>query len=269
MAIVDAIILGLVQGITEFLPISSSGHLVIAREFLSVDPTNALAFDGMLHLASALAVLLYFWSDIWTLVQSVLRKLSRLPVNDKDLTLFYALCVATVPAVVLGLIVEPFFNKNEQDVGLVALLVLVAAILFMYAEWRYYQRSYQGPLTVQRGLQVGLFQMLALLPGFSRFGVTMAGGMLVGMSRLEAARFSFLLTIPIATGVGSQKLLQLLQAGGTVDWMPVIIGCGVAIVTALCVIHFFLSFIKNRTLWPFIWYGVVLASLVGYISFIA
>lgn len=269
MAIVDAIILGLVQGITEFLPISSSGHLVIAREFLSIDATNALAFDGMLHLATALAVIIYFWSDIWTLIQSLLRKLSRLPVNEKDLTLFYALSIGTIPAVILGLSIEPFFNKNLQSAALVAALLLVSSIFLMYAEWRYYQRSNHSPITIKRGFLVGLFQILALLPGFSRLGVTMAGGMLVGLSRMEAARFSFLLAIPITLGVGSMKLLQLLREGGTVDWMPIIVGCSVALVTALFVIHFFLTLMKKYTLWPFIWYGVVLASLVGYISFIA
>ena len=139
----------------------------------------------------------------------------------------------------------------------------------MYAEWRYYQRSNHSPITIKRGFLVGLFQILALLPGFSRLGVTMAGGMLVGLSRMEAARFSFLLAIPITLGVGSMKLLQLLREGGTVDWMPIIVGCSVALVTALFVIHFFLTLMKKYTLWPFIWYGVVLASLVGYISFIA
>ena len=135
MAIVDAIILGLIQGITEFLPISSSGHLVIAREFLSIDATNALAFDGMLHLATTVAVIIYFWSDIWTLIQSLLRKLSRLPVNEKELTLFYALCIGTIPAVVVGLSIEPFFNKDLQSVGLVGVLILVSSIIYMYAEW--------------------------------------------------------------------------------------------------------------------------------------
>ncbi len=269
MAIVDAIILGLVQGVTEFLPISSSGHLVIAREFLSIDSSNALAFDGMVHLATAVAVIIYFWSDIWTLIQSILRKLSRLPVNEKDLTLFYALSIGTIPAVTLGLIIEPFYNKDLQGAGLVAALLLVSSVFYMYAEWRYYQRSNHGPISILKGFQIGLFQILALLPGSSRLGVTMAGGMLVGMSRVEAARFSFLLAIPIGIGIGSKKLLQLLQAGGVVDWMPIIVGCVVAAVTALLVIHFFLSFIKRHTLWPFIWYGVVLASLVGYISFIA
>ena len=269
MAIVDAIILGLVQGITEFLPISSSGHLVIAREFLSIDTNNALAFDGMVHLATALAALVYFRADIWTLIQSGLRKLSRLPVNEKDLTLFYALFLATIPAILVGIITEPFFDKNLQSISLVASLLLVSAIFFMYAEWQYYQRSNHSPINKRRGFQIGLFQVFALLPGFSRLGVTMAGGMLVGLSRLEAARFSFLLAIPMTAGIGSRKLLQLLQAGGTVDWMPILVGCTVATVTALFMIHFFLSFIKSHTLWPFIWYSVLLASLVGYISFIS
>lgn len=269
MAIVDAIILGLVQGITEFLPISTSGHLAIVREFLTLDPTSALAFEGTVRLATALAAILYFWSDIVTLIQSGLRKLSRLPVNEKDLTLFYALFVGTIPAIVLGLLIQPFFNKDAQSIGTVAILLLVSAIFYMYAEWRYYQRSNNSPVNVSIGFKVGVFQILALLPGFSRLGVTMAGGMLAGLSRNEAARFSFLLAIPISIGIGSQKLLQLLQAGGAVDWMPVFIGAGVAVGVSLLVIHFFLSFIKRHTLWPFIWYGVVLASLVGYLSFIA
>lgn len=269
MEILDAIILGLVQGITEFLPISSSEHQVIVREFVSIDAVNTLAFDGMVHLATAVAVVIYFWSDIWTLVQSMLRKLSRLPVNEKEVTLFYALCIGTVPAVVVGLSIEPFFNKNLQSASLVASLLLVSSIMYMYAEWRYYQRSNHGPVSIKKGFQVGLFQMLALLPGFSRLGVTMAGGMLVGLSRVEAARFSFLLAIPITVGVGSMKLLELLQMGGVIDWLPIIIGCGVAIVTTLFTTHFFIRLMVRYTLWPFIWYGVVLACLVGYISFIA
>ncbi len=269
MAIFDAIILGFVQGLTEFLPISSSGHLVIVGEFLKLDAINTLAFDGMLHFATALAVVIYFWSDLWVLIQSVLRKLSRLPVNQKDLTLFYALMIGTVPAVVLGLIIEPFFNRDAQSAGLVAILILLASIFLMYAEWRYYLRSNNEPISVNRAWQIGIFQVLALMPGFSRTGVTIAGGMLAGMSRLEATRFSFLLAIPVTLGVGSKKLLELLKADGIVDWFPVLIGCATALVTSMIVIHFFLAFMQRRTLWVFIWYGVILACLVGYISFIA
>lgn len=269
MDMIDSILLGLVQGITEFLPISSSGHLILARNFLSIDATNALAYDAVLHLATTVAVIIYFWSDLWVLVQAMLRKLGRLPVNEKDLTLFYALVFGTIPAVVLGVALEPVFDKNTVSSGLVAAMLFVSSIFFMYVEWRYYTRPTHGAITAKRGFLVGLFQALALLPGFSRSGSTLAGGMLLGMSRYEASRFSFLLAIPITLGVGSKKFIDLLQDGGSVDWGVILVGAAVAAVTAFIVIHFFLAFIKRYTLWPFIWYSVVLSALVGYVSVIS
>jgi len=118
-------------------------------------------------------------------------------------------------------------------------------------------------------LLIGLFQALALLPGMSRSGATIAGGMLVGLTRIEATRFSFLLAIPITLGVGAKSTLDLMEAGGEVAWGMIAIGAGVSFVTALIVIHFFLSFIRKYTLWPFVWYGFILAALVGYVAFIS
>ena len=115
MQILDAIILGLVQGVTEFLPISSTGHLVLVREVLTISETNMLAVDAVLHLATTLAVVLYFWSDIWTLIQAILRKLGRLPVNEKDLNLAYALALGTVPGVVIGLVLESHESISDPS----------------------------------------------------------------------------------------------------------------------------------------------------------
>lgn len=269
MSLLEGILLGLVQGITEFLPISSSGHLVLVRDFLSIEPAQALAFDGMLHLATTLAVVLYFWSDIWTVLQAALRRLGRLPVNVKDITLFKALVLGTIPAVILGLVIEPYFNKNLHSTSMVAATLVAASVFFMYAEWRYYTRSVNEVVSPKKGLMVGLFQALALLPGFPRTGATIAGGMLLGMSRYEATRFSFLLAIPITLGVGVRKLLELITTGGSVDWAPVVAGSITAFIAALIVIHLFLGFVRKYTLWPFIWYGVVLACLVGYVSLIS
>lgn len=268
MDIFDSVVLGLVQGITEFLPISSSGHLILVRDFLSIDATNALAYDAILHLATTVSVIIYFWSDLWVLIQAMLRKLGRLPVNEKDLTLFYALLLGTIPAVVLGVALESVFDKNAQSTGLVAIMLFIASVFFMYVEWRYYLRPVHGAITAKRGFLVGLFQALALLPGFSRSGSTIAGGMLLGMSRYEASRFSFLLAIPITLGIGCKKFIDLLQAGGIVDWGVILVGAAVAAVTAFIVIHFFLAFIRRYTLWPFIWYSVILSALVGYVSII-
>jgi undecaprenyl-diphosphatase len=266
MDITAALILGLVQGVTEFLPISSSGHLVLVREFLVIDKTNALAVDAVLHLATTAAITLYFWGDIWVLIQTAIRKLGRLPVNEKDLTLLYALLIGTVPAVIAGLLLESVIENYFTSALLVGAVLFIAAVFFMYAEWRYYTKPPQGPLTIRRGLLVGCFQMLALLPGFSRSGATLAGGMLLGLSRIESARFSFLLAIPITLGVGTKKLLELISHEGSVSWVAVAVGATVSFFMALLVIHFFLGFIRKYSLWPFIWYSIVLSLLVGYVT---
>ena len=267
MNIGDAIILGLVQGITEFLPISSTGHLVLVREVLTINEANMLAVDAVLHLATTLAVVLYFWTDLWTLMQALLRKLGRLPVNEKDLMMVYALLIGTIPAVILGLLLEPTM-ANFQTPVVIAVFLAVAAIFFLFVEWKYYLRPEHGSITIKRAWQVGLFQALALVPGLSRSGTTIAGGMLLGMSRYEASRFSFLLAIPITLGVGAKKSLDLLALDEPISIVPLLVGAAVATVTAFIVIHFFLKFIRKYTLWPFVWYSLILSGFIGYVAFI-
>lgn len=269
MELVDAIILGLLQGVTEFLPISSTGHLVLAREWLSISGINALAFDAILHFATTAAVMLYFSSDLWRLIQVAMRKLGRLPVDAKDMTLMYALIIGTIPAILIGVFLEPFVSENLQTATVVATVLFFASIFFLYTEWRYTVSPPHGMLTLKKGLQIGCFQALALLPGMSRSGATIAGGMLLGLTRIEATRFSFLLAIPITLGVGIKKTLDLMQENGEVEWVLIAAGAGVAFVTALFVIHFFLAFIRRYTLWPFVWYGIVLSALVGYVAFVS
>lgn len=263
----DAIVLGLVQGVTEFLPVSSTGHLVLVHEWLAVEGVNALAFDAVLHFATTAAIVLYFQREIVGLLQVAFRKLGRLPVNQKDITLLYALVVGTIPAVVIGLSIESVVDQYLRSAVTVAIVLFLASLFFMYTEWRYYLRPAYRELSVRRGLLIGLFQALALIPGMSRSGVTIAGGMLLGMTRYEATRFSFLLAIPITAGVGAKMLVELLEEGASgVDWMLIGVGAMVAFVTALLVIHFFLQFIRKYTLWPFVWYGIILAAMVGYVS---
>lgn len=269
MDISAAIILGLVQGVTEFLPISSTGHLILVEQLLSLNLAQSLAVGAVLHLATTLAVVLYFRADLWVLLQALIRKMGRLPTNEKDLTLLYALAIGTVPAVVLGLLLEGVMEKYLQTPQVVALFLFVGAIFFMYAEWRYFISPPRGVITVRRGLYVGLFQALALLPGISRSGATLGGGMLLGLSRLESARFSFLLAIPITLGVGIKKLLDLMVLDGEVVWLPIAIGAVVSFISALVVIHYFLAFIRRHTLWPFIWYSITLSCLVGYVAYFA
>ncbi len=262
MTIIDAAILGLVQGLTEFLPISSTGHLVFARALLGIEVESALAFDAVLHLATLLAVVTYFFGDIWSLVQTALRKLGRLPVNQRDQTLLFALLIGTIPAVILGLLFESYIATAFTSPLITAGALLVAACFFIYAEWRYVSEHRAQELTVATGLKIGLFQTLALLPGFSRAGSTIAGGMLMGLTRVEAARFSFLLAIPVILGVGIKNLLGFLTSNESVDWLAIFVASAVACITAFVVIHYFLAFLRRFTLWPFIWYTCVLSIFI-------
>ncbi len=264
MGITEAIILGLVQGVTEFLPVSSTGHLVLVREFLTISDADGLAFDAVLHFATTVAIIIYFWSDLWRLLQTVLRRLGRLPVNRTEWDLFRALVAGTIPAVVVGILVESYVAEYGRSAAVVAVVLVIAAIFFMYSEWRHFTEPRQGGMTIARGFKIGLFQMFALLPGMSRSGITIGGGMLLGLSRTEAARFSFLLAIPITLGVGIKKTIDLIALGEMVAWDMVAVGAGVAFFSALLVIHFFLAFIRRYTLWPFVWYSIGLAILVGY-----
>jgi len=265
MTIIESVILGIVQGITEFLPISSTGHLILVRALFSVENTNALAFDAILHLATATAVIIYFRNDIWLLAQAFLRKLGRLPVNERDEILVYALIVGTIPALVLGLTLEGLMESVFRSPLLVAAVLIAGSVLFMFAEWRYIHEPRQPEMSTAKGFKIGLFQALALIPGMSRSGSSMAGGMLLGMTRHEAARFAFLLAIPVMTGAGLKKLLELITLDVTVPWAAVAVGAAAAFVTGLLAIHFMLSFVKNHTLWPFIWYRIILAAFVIFI----
>jgi undecaprenyl-diphosphatase len=267
MDLTTSILLGLLQGITEFVPISSSAHLLLAEDLLVIDDINSLAFYAILHLATTAAIILYFRSDIWVLVQTAVRKLSRLPVNEKDLTLLYALLGGTIPAVIIGLLFQDIIEELFHAPLSIACMLFVSSFFFMYAEWRYYTTPRAGTLTPKQGFWIGCFQALALMPGFSRSGSALAGGMLLGMTRTESARFAFLLAIPITLGAGSMMLIELILAKGSVSWGLIAVGSFVSFVTALFVIKFFLGFIRRYTLWPFIWYKLVLSLIVAYLYF--
>jgi len=267
MSIFEALILGVVQGLTEFLPISSSGHLILARSLFSIESADALAFDAVLQLASIVAVLLYFFPDIWQLTQTALRKLSRLPVNQRDETLLYAILIGTIPAVILGLSLESLMETIFRSPLLVAGVLVLGSTLFMYAEWKYVHAPRTNEMTLKKGLIIGFFQSLALIPGMSRSGASIAGGMLFGLSRVEATRFSFLLALPVITGAGLKKFLEMITSDQTIIWGSVLVGALAAFVSGLIAIHFMISFIKRHTLWPFIWYRIILASFVLFVFF--
>lgn len=260
MEIWQAIILGFVQGATEFIPISSSGHLILVRSFFGPSTSLDLAFDAVLQLATAFAILVFFWRDILKLLRTLGDLLNDKVVKDEDHNLLYALLYGTIPAVVLGLVLEGAMESIFRNVFLVGLMLLSGSVLMFYAEKVFSGKSTLSP---QKGFSLGLFQSLALIPGVSRSGATISGGMILGLTREAATRFSFLLAFPIIFGSGVKKLFDIIMEQSLVGlWAPLFFGSLVAFSVGLFAIRFLLNFLKTRTLMPFIVYRVILALLI-------
>jgi undecaprenyl-diphosphatase len=267
MDIFSAIFLGFIQGITEFLPVSSSGHLVLLHSLLGIEGEGALAFDAILHLATASAVFVYFFDEIGVLIQTVIRRLGRLPVNEKDLVIVKALAIGTLPAIVAGLLLESYMETIFRHPLLVACVLVIGSLFFIFAEYRYQNCYHHREIDVKTGWRIGLFQILALVPGFSRSGATLAGGMILGLSRTDATRFAFLLAIPLLLGAGAKKILELLTVETAVPWGPVLFGAVTAFCIGLIAIHFMITFVRNHSLWVFIWYRIILAGFIIFVWF--
>jgi len=260
MTILNSIILGIIQGLTEFLPVSSSGHLIIARQYLGIQTVDGLAYDAVLQLATILAVGLYFWRDIWGLVKSFFRVISRKSLEKKESTLFWAIFLGTIPAIIFGLLFEKSMDTIFRNVHLVALTLVLGSILMFFAE-KY--AKHNKALTIEKGFVAGLFQVLALFPGVSRSGATISGGLFLGFTREEATRFSFLLAFPIILGSGLKKLFDLYQARDLVVLGPSLwIASFFAFVVGFAAIHFLITYLKKHTLYVFVVYRLLLVVVL-------
>jgi undecaprenyl-diphosphatase len=260
MELSSGIILGLVQGLTEFIPVSSSGHLIIARELFGLSTIDGLAVDAVLQLATIFAVLVYFWSDLLKLALSAFRFVIRQPVEEKDKIMLLAVAAGTIPGVTAGVFLESYMETAFRSAFLVACMLIVGSVLFVIAE-KYASNS--KPLSVKNGFLIGLFQCLALVPGMSRSGATISGGLLLGLERQEAIRFSFILSFPIILGSGLKKFFDLFGSGELYSLgVPLFTASAVAFVVGLASIHFLVRFLKNHQLTFFVYYRVALAVFV-------
>ncbi|MCW9054617.1 MAG: undecaprenyl-diphosphate phosphatase [Candidatus Pacebacteria bacterium] len=262
MDFTSAIILGAVQGITEFLPISSSGHLILAREALGLETFYGLSIDAVLQLATSLAILLYFWRDFWKMAVSGFNWLRGRVIPTEERILIIALVVGTIPAIIFGLLLEGMMETTFRSAELVAWTLILGAVFFFVAE-RLAKQS--RTLNVKRGFWIGMFQVLALIPGMSRSGSTIAGGLLLGLSRTDAAHFGFMLGFPIIFGSGMKKLLELGGNGGilSIGW-PLAVGAATAFIVGVLAMHLMMRYLKNHTLDVFVIYRIALAVLVLY-----
>jgi undecaprenyl-diphosphatase len=260
MDISISVILGAIQGLTEFIPISSSGHLVLVREFLNVNDASGLAFDAVLHLATSLAILIYFREEIKKIILAGWNFLAGGEVEREDRTLLVALVLGTIPVVIVALLFEKFLSEGIREPLIVIGALIAGSFLFWIAEM---VAEKNRRLTARGGLITGLFQIAALVPGMSRSGMAISGGLFMGLRRETATRFSFLLAFPIIFGAGMKKLLDI-GSGGMMNelGLSLLIGSVVAFFFGLISIHYMLKFLRNHSLIIFAVYRILLAVVV-------
>jgi undecaprenyl-diphosphatase len=259
MSILQAIILGIIQGATEFIPVSSSGHLVLVPWLLNWD-SPALVFDTVVHWGTLVAVLAYFWRDWWSLILAWLRGLARWDWSDTHARLMWLILLGTVPAAILGYLLEAFFESLFGEPVWVSIFLLVTAGLLALGEWLGSRTRELANLKWPDALLIGLGQAAAIAPGISRSGATMTVGLLRGVKRAAAARFSFLLSTPIIFGAGLFSLLDLRSAPEPLAQVPLLItGFVAAAATGYLCIWLLLRYLQNRKLYPFAAYCACLA----------
>ena len=265
--IVQALVLGIVQGLTEFLPVSSSGHLIVVPFLAGWDDPfiTSLAFSVMLHLGTLVALLVYFRADWIRLVPAgIAAARDRSFGGDPDRKLAWLLVASTIPAAIVGLVFNDLIEGSFRQVGLVAFtLVLGGVLLFVADRFGAKSRGIED-VTFPIAVGIGVAQALALVPGISRSGISIAAGRLVGMDRESAARFAFLMATPITAGAGLFEARKLLAGEGGVDVsiMPLVVGMIASLVSGLIAIHFMLGFLRRQSLDVFVWYRFALAAVV-------
>jgi len=266
-SLVHALILGIVQGLTEFLPISSSAHLILIPRLLGwQDPfIDSAAFDVMLHMGTLLALLAYFWRDLIRLLVAWLGSLRDRRIGaDPDRRLAWLLVVSVVPAALLGAALEGFFERTFRDqYAWIALFILVGAGLLWLGERRGQRTRGLDRMVWRDAAMIGVAQALALFPGVSRSGITIAAGLLLGLEREAAARFSFLMAVPVIAGAGLFKARNLVgQDLGGAQGDQLVVGIVAAAVFGFLAIALLLRFLRTNPTTVFILYRVVLAAVV-------
>ncbi len=253
-------VLALVQGLTEFLPISSSAHLILVPVFTAWED-QGLAFDVAVHLGSLAAVVLYFRRDIVNMFFAWGRSLKTRTV-DAEGKLAWAVILGTIPVGLAGILSRDIIAEFMRSPLIMAVSLIVFGLLLGWADWRHKGRKTEYDMNWKDVLWIALAQAVALIPGTSRSGITIMAGLLVGMSREGAARFSFLLSIPVIALATALEILGLVRAEYMVDWGAIIGGILISGVSAYLCIHYFLAFIKRIGMQPFVIYRVVLGVML-------
>jgi undecaprenyl-diphosphatase len=262
----EAVLLGVVQGLTEFLPVSSSGHLLLGQYFLGLSQDRfGLPFDVALHLGTLVAVIAFFWRDLLGMAGAFVRSFlpGRRNLADPQQRLAYLILASTIPAALIGFFLESFFENTVRSPWVVAFNLVVVGVLFILAEGVGSKTRSADKLRFVEAVGIGLAQAAALVPGVSRSGATITLGLFLGLRREEAARFSFLMSVPIIAGAGFLQLTDAVSQGMSRS-EALIFGAGFvsSAVVGYLAIRFFLRYVIHHSLRAFAYYRFALAAVV-------
>ncbi len=263
--------LGLIQGLTEFLPVSSTAHLILIPWLLNwqLDEQARFAFDVLVQLGTLAAVIVYFAKDLWQMARAMFEGLrQRTPFESADARLGWLVIVATLPAGLVGLLFKKFFESLYHNPAIVAAILLAAAGLIFAVEYFGKRNRQLNLLTWREAFLIGCSQALALLPGVSRSAATISGGLLTGLERPAAARFSFLMSIPVMLGAGIVALKDLIEIPNFTTYLPPLaLGFVIAAVVGFASIHWLLGYLAKRSMNIFAWYRLGFGALCLVIAF--
>ena len=292
MELLDSLVLGILQGITEFLPISSSGHLVLGEHYLELDVETLKSFDVVVHMGTLLAIFVYFWRDLLGMLKVVGRFfVGKVDLGDPYTKLILYVLVGTIPAGLLGVFGEDYIDGIFRDYKMVGICMFIMGFVFLFAEIVYkkvhksasfkdkliekvdgakdvvYPGGFESKkirgMTLYKAIVIGFAQALALIPGISRSGSTIAAGLFQGIDRSKAARFSFLLGMPVMFGAGLLTALKIPNNGGLgVEMGPLVLGFFTSFIFGLLSVSFLMKFLKNHSLIVFSVYLIALGFSV-------
>ena len=263
MELLKVIVIGIVEGITEWLPISSTGHMLLVDEIFTLNMPEAFKemFFVVIQLGAILAVVVVFWEKLWPF------RFKERPVIRKDIfTMWFKVVVGCIPAAVLGLLFDDFLEAHFGTPMTIAVMLIIYGIAFIVIENRNKNHIPSvesiGELTYKTALLIGFFQALAMIPGTSRSGATIIGGLLLGVSRTVASEFTFFLAIPTMLGASLIKLLKFGFSFTPDQLITLIVGMGVAFVVSIGSIRFLMSYVRHHDFKVFGWYRIVLGAIV-------
>lgn len=257
MDIIQILILSLVQGVTEFLPISSSAHLILTPRILGYQD-QGLAFDVAVHLGSLIAVIGYFRADIAHMLHDFFLSLGTNGSSTRESKMAWMIILATLPIVVIGGIFKSLVETDLRSTLVIAATTILFGLLLYWFDIKGRRSRDEYSVNWKDALVIGVFQALAIVPGTSRSGITMTAGLMLGLTRKAASRFSFLLAIPTILMSGALVTLDLIQSDHPVMWNELLLGAALSFVSAYLCIHFFLKLIEKMGMLPFVIYRLLL-----------